>query len=87
MAGQAFINPPSPDIYPAGLIAGASAETRARVEGEHKEELAQYELFKKGIEQALKDIILEAVEHDYLMEIEDATLGFLTILPDKLLTT
>ena len=43
---------------------------------EHKEEVAQYKILK-GVEQALKDKILKAVEHDYLMEIEDDTLGFL----------
>ena len=75
MAGQAFITPPNPGIYPAGLAAGAAAGTRARVEAEHKEQLAQYGICK-GVEQALKDIIQEAVEHDYLLEIEDNTLGF-----------
>jgi hypothetical protein len=46
MAGQAVIEPPNPDIYPAGLAAGAAAGTRARAEAEHKEELAQYKTFK-----------------------------------------
>jgi hypothetical protein len=51
---------------------------------EHKEEVAQYEILK-GIEQALKDIILDAVEHDYLMEIEDDTLGFLNQTPRQMI--
>ena len=76
MAGVAFTISPNPGIYPAGLAEGALARTRARVEVEHKEEVAQYKILR-GVEQALKDIILEAVEHDYLMEIEDDTLGFL----------
>ena len=84
MAGQAFITPPNPGIYPAGLPAGAAAGTRARAEVEHKEELAQYEIFK-GVEQALKDIIQEAVEHDYLLEIEDDTLGFLNQTPKQMI--
>jgi hypothetical protein len=84
MAGQAFITPPNPGIYPAGLAAGAAAGTRARAEAEHKEELAQYEIFK-GVEQALKDIIQEAVEHDYLLEIEDDTLGFLNQTPRQMI--
>ena len=84
MAGQAFITPPNPGIYPAGLAANAAAGTRARAEAEHKELLAQYEIFK-GIKQALKDIIQEAVEHDYLMEIKDDTLGFLNQTPRQMI--
>ena len=64
-----FTIPPNPGIYPAGLATNAAAGTWARAEAEHKEEVAQYEILK-GVEQALKDIILNAVEHDYLMEIE-----------------
>ncbi len=75
MAGVAFTIPPNPGIYPAGLAANAAAGTQARAEAEHKEEVAQYEILK-GVKQALKDIILEAVEHDYLMEIKDETLVF-----------
>ena len=84
MAGVAFNTPPNPGNYPAGLAANAVAGTRARAEAEHKEEVAQYEIFK-GVEQALKDIILEAVEHDYLMEIEDDTLGFLNQTPRQMI--
>ncbi len=63
MAGVAFSNPIHPGIYPAGLTANTAAETQAREVADHKELLAQYEIFK-GVKQALKDIILEAVEHD-----------------------
>jgi hypothetical protein len=79
-----FTIPPNPGIYPAGLAANAAAGTRARAEAEHKEEVAQYEVLK-GVEQALKDIILDAVEHDYLLEIEDDTLGFLNQTPRQMI--
>jgi len=84
MAGVAFAIPPNPGIYPAGLAANAAAGIRARAEAEHKEEVAQYEILK-GVEQALKDIILEAVENDYLMEIEDETLGYLNQTPRQMI--
>ena len=84
MTGVAFAIPPNPGIYPAGLAANAAAGTRARAEAEHKEEVAQYEVLK-GVEQALKDIILDAVEHDYLLEIEDDTLGFLNQTPRQMI--
>ena len=84
MTGVAFAIPPNPGIYPAGLATNAAAGTRARAEAEHKEEVAQYEILK-GVEQALKDIILEAVENDYLMEIEDETLGYLNQTPRQMI--
>jgi len=84
MAGITFVIPPNPGIYPAGLAANAVAGTRARAEAEHKEEVAQYEILK-GVEQALKDINLEAVENDYFMEIEDDTLRFLNQTPRQMI--
>jgi hypothetical protein len=84
MAGTAFTNPPHLGIYPAGLAANAAAGTRAKEEVEHKELLAQFKIFK-GIEQALKNIIMEAVEHNYLMEIKDKTLGFLNQTPRNMI--
>jgi hypothetical protein len=83
MAGVAFTNPIHPRIYPAGLAANATAGTQAREEAEHKELLAQHEIFK-GVKQALKNIILEAIEHDYLLEVEDDTLGFLNQTPRQM---
>jgi hypothetical protein len=83
-AGVAFVIPPNPGIYPAELAANAAAGTRAWAEPEHKEEVAQYKILK-GVEQALKDIILEAIENDYLMEIEDDTLEFLNQTPRQMI--
>jgi hypothetical protein len=73
--GTAFAPPGNSGIYPAGLALNAAAGTRAREEALHKELIAQYEI-NKGVEQALEDIIIEAVDEDFLLEIEDETLGF-----------
>jgi hypothetical protein len=75
MAGVAFITPPNPGNYRAGLAANAAAGTQARVEAEHKQDVAQYEIFK-GVEQALKDVILKVEEHDYLMELKTTPSAF-----------
>jgi hypothetical protein len=75
MGGTAFIAPGNPGNYPAGLAANAAAGTQVREEAMHKELVAQFEILA-GVEQALKDIIIEAVESDYLLEIEVETLGF-----------
>ena len=82
--GTAFTQPGNPGIYPAGLAPNAAAGTRAREEAEHKELIAQYEIHK-GVEQALKDIIIQAVDEDYLLEIEDETLGFLNETPRSMI--
>jgi hypothetical protein len=85
MTGRtAFVNPANPGVYPAGLQANAVAGTQAREEAIHKELVAQYEIFK-GVEQGLMDIIQEAVEMDYLLEIEDETLGFLNQMPRQMI--
>lgn len=46
--------------------------------------MAQHEIFKK-VKQGLRDIIQEAFEFDYLLEIEDETLGFLNQTPRQML--
>jgi hypothetical protein len=83
--GIAFVQPGNPGIYPAGLALNAAAGTRAREEALHKELIAQYEIHK-GVEQALKDIIIEAVDEDFLLEIEDEILGFLNKTPRTMIT-
>jgi hypothetical protein len=73
--GTAFAPPGNPGIYQAELSLNAAAGTRAREEALHKELNAQYEIHK-GVEQALKDIIIEAVDGDFFVEIKDEILGF-----------
>jgi hypothetical protein len=84
MAGVTLTDPTHPRVYLAGLAVNAAAGTQAREEAKHKECLAQFEIFK-GVKQALKDIILEGVEHDYLLEIKDETLGFLNQMPRQII--
>jgi hypothetical protein len=84
MGGTAFVNPVHSGIYPAGLTANTAEGTRAMAEAVHKEQIAQFKIFA-GVEQALKDIIMEAVDHDYLLEIEDDTMGFLNQMPRSII--
>ncbi len=77
MTGRpAFVIPENPGIYPTRLAVNAALGTRARVEAEHKELINQFELYE-GIKQGTKDIILQAVDNEYLAEIEHETLGYL----------
>ena len=82
--GTAFANPANPGVYPAGLAANAAATVRARAEAEHKELITQFETFE-GVRQGVKDLILEAVDNEYLIEIEHETLGFLNQTPRQML--
>ena len=83
-AGIGFINPVNPGIYPAGLAANAAAGTRAREEATHKELINQFKTFE-GVRLGTKDLILEAVDSEYLKEIEHDTLGFLNQTPRQMI--
>jgi hypothetical protein len=82
--GIAFENPANPGVYPVGLAANAAATVRARAEAEHEELINQFEMFE-GVRQGVKDIIVEAVDNDYLIEIEHETLGYLNQTPRQML--
>ena len=82
--GTAFVNPVNPGIYPAGLALNAAAGTRARAEAEHKELINQFETFE-GVRLGTKDLILEAVDNEYLSEIEHDTLGYLNVTPRQMI--
>ncbi len=87
-AGVPFNNPANPGNYPANVAGNAAAGVRAQAEAEHKEEVKEYETIQ-GVVQATKDIILvilEAVDHEYLLEIEDEILGFSNQTPTDILT-
>ena len=83
--GVDFVNPANPGTYPAGVPNNAAQGARARAEAEHKELVKEYETFQ-GVVQATKDIILDTVDNEYLLEIEDEILGFLNITPTEMLT-
>jgi hypothetical protein len=83
--GVAFANPANPETYPANVPENAMAAVKARAEAEHKEFVREYKTFQ-GVVQATKDIILEAINHEYSLEIEDEILGFLNQMPTDMLT-
>jgi len=72
--GNVFVNSPNPGIYP-DIAANVTAGTRAREEAVHKGLVREYEIFC-GVEAGLKDIILGAIDDDYVLEIEDEILVF-----------
>ena len=82
--GTNFTNPVNPGIYPAGLALNAAVGTRARAEAEHKELINQFETFK-GVRLGTNDLILEAVDNEYLSEIEHDTLVFFYQMPRQMI--
>jgi hypothetical protein len=83
MGGVAFVNPVNPGLYPA-IAANIAAGTRAREEVVHKGLNREYEIFC-GVDAGLKDIILKAVDNDYVLEIEDKIFGFLNQTPKQII--
>ncbi len=83
-SGTAFLIPVNPGIYPTRLAANAAPWTRARAEAEHKELINQVEAYE-GVKQGTKDIILQAVDNEYLAEIEHKTLEYLNQTPRQML--
>jgi len=82
--GIAFTNPANPGVYPAGQAANAAATIRTRAEAEHKQLINQFKTLE-GVRQGVKDLILEAVDNKYLIEIEHETLGYLNQTPRQML--
>ena len=80
MTGVNFVNPANLGSYPTNIPGNAAQGLQARAEAEHKELVKEYDTFQ-GVVQAMKDIILEAVDHEYVLEIEDEILGFLNQTP------
>ncbi len=73
MTGTPFNNPQNPGVYPANIARNAANGVRACKEALHKEVIREYEIYC-GVDQTLKDIILKAVDNNYLLEIEDKIL-------------
>ncbi len=82
--GITFENPANSGVYPAGLAANTAATVCARAEAEHKELINQFKTFE-GVRQGVQDLILEAVDNKYLIEIEHETLGYLNQTPRQML--
>ncbi len=78
--GVAFVNPVNPGTYPANVPENAAQGVCARAEAEHKEFVREYKTFQ-GVIQATKNIILRAVDHEYLLEIENEILASAKLQP------
>ncbi len=80
--GTPFVVPPNPGFYPQGPIPAAQ---RSQREAEHKGLLAQFHTCV-GVSKGLKDLILQAIDKDFLLEIWDEGIAYLNVSPLQMLT-
>ncbi len=79
--GSPFVVPVNPGVYPVGV----TAATRSRMEAEHKEQVNQFHTFV-GVGMGLKDLVLKAINKDYLLEIKHECVAFLNVTAAQMLT-
>ena len=80
--GTPFIAPVNPGIYPAGNI---PATQRGQCEAEHKELIKEFEKCM-GASKGLKDLIMQAIDKDFLLELKVPGIAFLNVTPLQMLT-
>ncbi len=70
--GTPFVEHIIPGIYPAG---GVTAANQLQQEAKHKEEVKQFHTFA-SVGMGLKDLILKAIDEDFLLEIKQDCVAF-----------
>jgi hypothetical protein len=80
--GFPFVVPANPGHYPAGPI---PAVQRTQREAEHKALVVQFQTCI-GVAKGLKDLILKAVDEDFLLELRDEVVAYLNVTPVQMLT-
>jgi hypothetical protein len=80
--GTPFVVPPNPGIYPAGVIPAAQ---RGQREAEHKELIKEFEKCM-GASKGLKDLILQAIDEDFLLELKMPGIAYLNVTPLQMIT-
>ncbi len=80
--GTPFVVPPNPGIYPAGVIPAAQ---RGQQEAEHKELIKEFEKCM-GASKGLKDLIMQAIDEDFLLELKMPGIAYLNVTPLQMIT-
>ncbi len=80
--GTPFVPPPNPGHYPQGNIPAAQHGQR---EAKHKALIAQFQTCV-GVSKGLKDLILQAVDEDFLLELQAKGIAYLNVTPFQMLT-
>ena len=80
--GNPFVIPPNPGVYPAGPIPAAQ---RGQREAEHKELIREFEKCI-GASKGLKDLIMQAIDEDFLLELKVPGIAYLNVTPLQMIT-
>jgi hypothetical protein len=80
--GTPFVVPANPGVYPLGNIPAAE---RGQREAEHKALVIQFQTCI-GVSKGLKDLILQAVDKDFLLELRAEGIAYLNVTPLQMLT-
>lgn len=80
--GTPFVIPPNPGVYPAGAIPAAQ---RAQREAEHKALIKQFQTCV-GVAKGLKELILQAIDEDFVLELRAEQTGYLNVTPQQMMT-
>ena len=80
--GTPFIFPANPGIYPQGNFPAAQHGQR---EAEHKAQVTTF-LTCVGVSKGLKDLILKAVDEDYILELRAEGNAYLNVSPLQMIT-
>jgi hypothetical protein len=80
--GIPFVPPPNPGHYPQGNIPAAQC---GQWEAEHKALIAQFQTCV-GVSKGLKDLILQAFDDDFLLELQAEGIAYLNITPFQMLS-
>jgi len=79
--GTPFVAPLNPGVY----LIGVTAANCSQMEAKHKEQINQFHTFA-GVGMGLKDLILKAIDKDYLLEIKHECVTFLNMTAVQMLT-
>lgn len=77
-----FVIPANPGVYPVGVIPAAQ---RSQREAEHKALIKQFQTCI-GVAKGLKELILQAIEEDFVLELWVEQKGNLNVTPLQMLT-
>ncbi len=80
--GTPFIIPANPGVYPAGNILAAQ---RGQWEAEHKKLIQQFQMCV-GASKGLKDLIMQAIDEEFLLELHVPGIAYLNVTPLQMLT-
>ena len=80
--GTPFVVPPNPGIHLAGVIPAAQCGQR---EVEHKELIKEFEKCM-GASKGSKDLIMQAIDKDFLLELKMQGIAYLNVTPLQMIT-